>query len=296
MVMKRLPLSLIVLTLQGCPSSITGASNNCPAEPNIVLDPKNVQEVILSSQMLSEPGIANKDKSIGYAFEGKKGQKLKYETDDDICVWLYTPDSEILNTTVLPKTGKYIIQVSATKGSKTFKIAMGLDVVESAQTPPGSSSTSSSSSSSAGSISQDEAVELITNWQRAKRKIFAPPFDRDLGYQLLTGEAYRKNVGAADGSVAWLSNNNAYYTYGLQEVDSVSNFSQNGNNAIIDVITSEQRTLCLNGRPIYDKNTTFSKSKVRYDLRWDSGQWKIENYNTIQSISSSANLNPSCSL
>lgn len=299
--MKKLSLYLILLTLYGCPTdigTISGPSNpdsgECPEEPDVVLDRKNVQEVTLNSQMITESEILKQGQSRGYVFEGKEGQRLKYETNDDICLWIYTPENQLLNSTSLPKTGKYTIQVSVPKGSKTFEIAMGLDVVEASNPTSNSSSNNNSPSSPSEPISESDAVALVRNWQKAKRKIFAPPFDRDLGYEFLTGEAYRKNIGASNGSVAWLSNNNAYYTYRLQEVKKQENFSQTGNTAKIDVVTSEQRTLCLNGRPSRDSNTTFSTSKVRYKLQFDDGQWKIEDYNTVQPISRSANPNISC--
>ena len=244
--------------------------------------------------MITESGIVKQGQSVGYVFEGTEGQRLKYETDEDVCLWIYTPENELLNSTSLPKTGNYTIQVSVPKGSKTFEITMGLDVVEASNPTSNSNSSSNNNDSPAEPISESDAVALVRNWQKAKNRIFAPPFDRKLGYEFLTGEAYRKNIGASDGSVTWLSNNNAHYTYGLQEVESVENFSQTGNTAKIDVVTSEERTLCLNGTPSTDSNTTFSKSKVRYYLKVDDGQWKIEDYNTVQPISRSANPNPSC--
>ncbi len=145
-------------------------------------------------------------------------------------------------------------------------------------------------------LSQEEVVDLIKNWQRAKRKIFAPPFDRQLGGEFLTGEHYRTRISNADSSVDWLQNNNAYYTYRLQTIDKVENFLHNKNNAIIDVIIPEQRTLCLNGKPSSDQNTIDSISKVRYYLRFDNGKWKIEDHDTTQSIRKQSNPNISCQI
>ena len=288
--MKQLLFYLLFLSIYGC-STISNsnlinqpsnASGECPEEPEVTLNHKDVQEVELNNQMITESGMAKKNKAIGFTFEAQEGQKINYKTEDNICVWIYTPDNEQLNSKTLPKTGKYIIQVSTPKGSQTFDLAMGLDVDSSQTSPPPENP-----------LSQEEAVNLITKWQKAKRRIFASPFDRQLGGELLTGEAYRKNIGDS-GSVDWLANNNAYYTYRLQSIDSVENFSENGNNAIIDVITREQRTLCLNSKPSQDKNSVDSTSKVRYYLKLENSNWKIEDYNSIQSISKSYNPNTSC--
>ncbi len=291
-IMRKLLFYLTLLSLCGCQtisnlgSQSSSSSDECPEVPEVELNPKDVQEIELSNQMIPKSGIAKKTKSVGFTFEAKEGQKFDYKTEDNICVWIYTPDNEQLNSKNLPKTGKYTIQISAPKGSQTFELAMGLDV--------DTNSSSNSTSVPSASLSQKEAVNLIKNWQRAKRKIFAPPFDRQLGGELLTGEAYRKNVGAVDSSIAWLSNNNAYYTYRLQTINNVEYFSQNNNNASIQVVTREQRTLCLNGRPSRDNNTIDSTSKVSYYLRFDNSKWKIENYNTTQSISKRPNPNTSC--
>lgn len=44
-------------------------------------------------------------------------------------------------------------------------------------------------SQSIPSFTQEEAVSLIKEWQKAKSRIFAPPFDRQLGDLLLTGKS-----------------------------------------------------------------------------------------------------------
>ena len=312
MVMKRILLYFALIALCGCQalsssstvsqSSQSSESEECPDEPAIALTVGNVREVSLNNQAIVESGRVGTRKPIGFAFEAKQGQKLSYQTDKDLCIWVYAPNNELLETTVLPKAGKYIIQVSALKGSTTFDLEMGLDgATQSSKTVPrspttankSSPSSSSATASSSASLSQNDAVNLIGRWQRAKRKIFAPPYDRSLGAEFLTGEAYVKNLGGT-GSVNWLQNNNGYYTYRLQEVNGVENFSASGNQATIEVITSEQRTLCLNGRPKYGENTAFDKSLVRYELTLSGGKWKIERYQGVRSIQKTGNPATSC--
>ncbi len=138
------------------------------------------------------------------------------------------------------------------------------------------------------SISQQEAVDLLHKWQEYKRRIFAPPYERDLGDEILTGKAYHDNISRSDGqksSSEWLVNNGAYYAYGVQSIDSVENFAASGNQATIDVVVTEQRTLYKgNGR--IDRNASaFDTRLVRYNLQSDNGQWKITDYHTVKTIS-----------
>lgn len=144
-------------------------------------------------------------------------------------------------------------------------------------------------------LTQIEAVELVNRWLQAKREIFGPRFNRSLGAQYLTGEAYEKNIGSRS-SIDWLENNNAYYTYQSQNIDSVSEFDSSDNEAIIEVVVTEARTLCRNGRASNGNNTTTDKSSVRYFLRLDQGTWKIANYKGIQQISKSSNPGKSCQI
>jgi hypothetical protein len=139
-------------------------------------------------------------------------------------------------------------------------------------------------SQSIPSYTQEEAVDLLARWQSAKRQIFAPPFDRELGSELLTGKAYYDNVGNPEGSVAWLQNNASYYTYGVQSIDSVENFAVDENYATIEVIVTEQRTL-YNQHGNIDQNASgFDTRLVRYNLESENGQWKIADYQTIEKI------------
>ncbi len=139
-------------------------------------------------------------------------------------------------------------------------------------------------SQSIPSFTQEEAVDLIARWQSAKRQIFAPPFDRELGSELLTGKAYYDNVGNPEGSVAWLQNNASYYTYGVQSIDSVENFTVTENYATIEVIVTEQRTLYNQYGNIDQNASGFDTRLVRYNLESENGQWKIADYQTIEKI------------
>ncbi|NER49428.1 MAG: DUF4101 domain-containing protein [Symploca sp. SIO1A3] len=293
--MKKLLLFITIITIYGCQNIPDNSrqSGACPEQPDIALDSKNVQEIALGNEMSTESGIANKSQSVAYTFAAEEGQKLAYNTDDDICLWVFSPENDLLTSNTLPKKGKYIIQVAPLKGSTTFELAMGLDVVQK------STNNQETVAPAARPISQEQAVELVTKWQKSKPKIFSPPYDRDLGASLLTGKAYRENIRKADGtesSIDWLKNNNSYYTYGSQSVDGVEDFTTSGNQATIDVLVSEQRTLCLNGKISSDNNTVAEQEVVRYDLQPDQGTWKIAEYSNVKTLSSSYNPAATCQI
>ncbi len=159
---------------------------------------------------------------------------------------------------------------------------------QSVQPPASSSSVSAKSpvpsqsqfSPSAPSISQQEAVDVIQQWQEAKAVIFAPPFDRQRGAELLTGKAYSDNLGA-NGSLDWLQNNNAYYTYSVQKIEQVEQFVTSGNQATIDIVITEERTLYKDGKVVRDGNTSLDTRLVRYSLQSENGRWKIADYKTV---------------
>lgn len=158
------------------------------------------------------------------------------------------------------------------------------------------SSSDNSGNQSHASFDSEQAVEIVKEWQKAKTQIFAPPYSRQLGGQLLTGKAYQDSIRKPDGSessVDWLQNNNAYYTYGSQIIGEYTNFQSRRNSASMDVVIAEQRTLCVNGRA-RGNNTAYDKRLVRYDFEYVQGQWKIANYETKDVIEKSSNPSPTC--
>jgi serine/threonine protein kinase len=134
------------------------------------------------------------------------------------------------------------------------------------------------------SISRADATAVIAKWIGSKPQIFAAPYNRQLGEELLTGEAYRKNIGAGS-SLEWLQNNNAYYRYGVQKLDSVESFAASGDQATIDVVVTEDRTLYKSNGTIDPEQTAFDTRLVRYSLQMENGQPKISDYKSINVIS-----------
>jgi len=133
-------------------------------------------------------------------------------------------------------------------------------------------------------ITKDAAIVILNKWQDAKRELFAPPFNRSLGAELTTGEAYRKNIGSGS-SLEWLSDNNSYYRYGVQKIDSVNNFVANNDRATIDIVVTEDRRFYRDGKIVNGDNTSFDTRLVRYSLQLENGILKIYDYKTLEVIS-----------
>jgi ARC6-like, IMS domain len=155
---------------------------------------------------------------------------------------------------------------------------------EPTKTPTEKPSYPSTTENTQQDFTQEDAANLIEKWQNAKREVFAPPFNRQLGTEILTGKAYYDNIGKPDGSVGWLENNDSHYTYGVQSVNSVENFEKNGNYATIDAVITEERTLHNGNGSIDRKASGFDTRLVRYSLKSDNGQWKIADYHTVRRI------------
>ncbi|MEA5470375.1 hypothetical protein [Spirulina sp. 06S082] len=153
--MKYLITGCILISIFGCQSSQkideeSSQVEECPTEPQVVLQKDAVESINLTETMTTQSGIAKKNKSLGYRFEAEAKQRFDYQTEQEICVWLYTPDMTLLNSGELPQDGAYIVQITAPSGSATFDLAMGLDVKKSASQPsptPQPSSPQSVSSS-----------------------------------------------------------------------------------------------------------------------------------------------------
>jgi hypothetical protein len=305
--MKKLILYFILLAISGCDALrgssllVSPASSDCPEKPTVPLSEKDVEEISLNEQTLTKSGQATTTKAIGYKFAGQSGKKFNYQTNQTLCIWVYSPDNEIISGVTLPKSGNYIIQVSAPKGSTTFDLNMSLGVLQVASnppvqptnnyTPPTSSSTptsnynsnstitTSSTTSSRNTLSQNEALDIVQRWYGAKPRMFAPPFDTSLVDELTTGTIHYKTVGT-DGSIPWLRRNDAYYKYAKSEIRRVLDFSNSGSQPYIKVKIFEE--LYLYGRNGIDRdNSGQYQGNFIYWFEKDNGIWKISDYKKV---------------
>lgn len=136
-------------------------------------------------------------------------------------------------------------------------------------------------------ITQKQAIELIKRWLESKKRLFAPPFDKQLGAELLTGKAYQDNIDKTnvscndpDGclsSMDWLRANNAEYSYGNQKLDSVNKFESSSDTATIVVTVTEERILHQSGRSTASGGT----KQARYVLKKENNIVKILEYKVL---------------
>ena len=279
--LKKLIVYSTCLSIIGCQTienPLTNVSSNaisssgCAEKPIVSLSGKDVETVALNESTITKSGQVSASKNIGYTFTATTGQKLSYSTDADVCLWVFTPDNEILKGGELSKNGKYIIQVAAPQGAKTFDLKMSLGLLETASSTPTASPTNTPENNNSQSslendnlqpendISQEQALELVQKWYAAKPRIFAPPFDRDLLNELATGKLYQR-VGGEGGSIDWLQKYNRYYTYNKSAITNIMGFSSSGSRPYIKVRVVEE--LYLQGEKGIDK-TNSGEYKIDY--------------------------------
>lgn len=130
--MKNILLSLVVLPVLGCSTGIGNPLNSalpnsdkCPDKPTQTLQANNVKPVTLPAKLSD---TASQEIQIGYIFEAQAGQKLNVNNIDNLCVWIYSPENQLLSLTdlQLSKTGKYTVQVSSSTGAKKFDIDINI--------------------------------------------------------------------------------------------------------------------------------------------------------------------------
>ena len=112
--MKKLFFYLSLLLISGCQGlaqkpQLTEVSTGCRENPKVVLTKGNITKISLENQIINKSGQVSADKSVGYTFAAQAGQKLSYRTQDDICIWTYTPDNQLLNSGEIPQSGNYIL-------------------------------------------------------------------------------------------------------------------------------------------------------------------------------------------
>ncbi len=302
---KLLSIWIALLVISGCgalPQSSNQSSNVCPNQPPGSLDAKNVKLISLDSSTLKESGQAIAGESIAYAFEAKSGQKLTYQPKNNICVWIYTPDNQLLSSSELspnvkyadlPLNGKYILQVSAPKGSTTFVLEMSLGTLQASATATSSpissptatptstpSSSSASTSTAAADLTQEQALEIVKNWFNAKPRVFAPPFDTSLLEKYTTGK-YREDRIKPDGSINWLRQNNSYYTYTYFRINRINSFSNLGERPTMQLNISEELYLHGSEGGIDKERSGESTDNYIYIFEKENGVWKIYEYKKI---------------
>lgn len=261
-------------------------SPGCSDKPTVSLNAKNVEKITFNQGRISKSNQVSVEQHVGYTFAAIAGDKLSYSTDSDVCIWVFTPDTEIVKGKDLLKTGQYTIQVGAPQGVKNFNLEVGLGDLQTNISPTTESTPTINLDAKENNlqqqhdISQEDAIELIKRWYAAKPQIFGPPFDGNLVDQLTTGNLHTNTIGSA-GSVDWLKENQYYYQYNFSNIEGVIEFSNSQDRPYIKVRVSEERYLHgQNG--IDQKNSGVYTDNFIYFFEKENGTWKIYDYKKIR--------------
>lgn len=123
-------------------------------------------------------------------------------------------------------------------------------------------------------LSEIQARAIVEEWLSIKRRIFAPPFDTVLADQVVADGPLWTDLTKADGSIAWLKNNNSHYSYSSITVNRVVQYLPSPSMPSIVVSVTESSTL-------HSPRGSESSSSTRdwnYTLKKDGGRWKIWDY------------------
>ncbi len=134
-------------------------------------------------------------------------------------------------------------------------------------------------------INETEAVDLIERWLAAKRKIFGPTYKTHLGERFLTGEAYQSIISGNEKQKSFLTrlmDKGSYYTFGIQKISEVKNFTGENDWAVIDVVTVEEAILHRPDGSIEDDSSRNKTKLVRYTLQREGSRLKISEVKTIK--------------
>jgi hypothetical protein len=222
----------------------------------------NPEAINIDGKTFQKTGTISSDNDMGFVFQGKQGQKLRYSSNDNekLCIWVYTPDNKIFSGVELPVNGTYAIHLASLEKTTTFEIEMKL-----------SNPKTETTKTSISSISQQKAVNLIQKYLEAKKEMYAPPYNRQILAGISTNEFYKKAVGA----INWLESNGAYYRYQVQKIDSVEEFVSEGNTVAIKVKITEDYTLYNSDGSIDNSSSNFRTLTVIYNMKLTNGNLKI---------------------
>jgi len=291
--MKRALAIAFLLLAQGCdlPQRIGGASSiSCPTEPSETLGPDDIEQVTLNQGPVEVTGVVGQGHPRGYAFEGQPGQQLSYDPGNNICVWVYAPNSNLVSDLTLQLEGKYILHVATPNSSTDYALRMGFggssevgtssapsnppegptNVVNSTQSPAPSQGVASD-------LSQSQARALIQKWLDTKAEIFAPPYNRRLAAQVTTGTLYN-DIAQRGGSIEWLESNSSRYIYSESEIKDVWEFDGNGDRPSLKVSIYEDRVLLKKNGRRDPAQSGASTDTFTYYFTKENGTWKIDDY------------------
>jgi hypothetical protein len=109
------------------PSQSSSQAEACPPAPDDALKPGKAEDLVLDASPKEVSGMANSSQYVSYRFTAKAKQKLLYSPNEqNLCVWVYAPNLQIVKGAELSVDGTYVVQVAALKGSQTFNLNLSL--------------------------------------------------------------------------------------------------------------------------------------------------------------------------
>ena len=127
-------------------------------------------------------------------------------------------------------------------------------------------------------ITEQTARSVIKEWWGVRSRVFASPYDAAAASETVAAGPLWTDLNKEDGPVAWLKNNDQYYTYQSTTIERVVSFDpKQADNPSIVVSVNSQDT--LNGPGVYKPSS--NTGTFRYIFAKESGRWKIWNYEKI---------------
>jgi hypothetical protein len=130
---KNMFICLLALIANGCSfmpqsqNSPLTKSATCPDKPVESLLAADVKNITLNEIAVKESGLISAGKMKGFTFKAKSGQQLKYKTGENLCIWVFAQDNQLITGKTLNSDGNYTLQITAPQGSTTFDLDISLD-------------------------------------------------------------------------------------------------------------------------------------------------------------------------
>jgi len=126
-------------------------------------------------------------------------------------------------------------------------------------------------------LDEAQARSVLQEWLRVKANVFAPPFDQSLLDQVVSAGPLWQDITKPGGSIAWLKENNRYYTYSKIQVLSVTDFMPSAEPPTL-VATIEEDQVLHGPDGTQPKSST---SRYIYSFANENGRWKIYDYKKL---------------
>lgn len=132
---KNIFICLLALVANSCtpqinPSPLPTKSATCPDKPVESLSVSDVKNINLNATAVKESGSISAGKMKGFTFKAKKGQQLEYKTGENLCIWVFAQDNQLITGKTLSSDGSYTLQITVPQGTTTFNLEMSLDANE----------------------------------------------------------------------------------------------------------------------------------------------------------------------